>query len=153
MISTQGAFEPTQICLDGLTPGSVSKVPNRRRIFSGCASLRLRIGEPHRPQKHRRLPGEDSHCLSNSSPATKRNEAAGIVAPVPKEAPDALRHWPQWQLLTDFSAAWISYRIPPQRHEPLSIHPPFGLGLRSASHQISVSAQTRLFSSRLLKKP
>ena len=53
MISTQGAFEPTQICLEGLIPGSVSKVPKRRRIFSGCVSLRLRIGEPQRPQKHR----------------------------------------------------------------------------------------------------
>ena len=124
MISTQGAFEPTQICLDGLIPGSVSKVPKRSRIFSGCASLRLRIGEPQRPQKHRRFPGEDSHSFSSSAPATNRNEAAGIVAPVPKDAPDAFRHWPQWQLLIELIPASISYRTPPQRHEPLSIRPP-----------------------------
>jgi hypothetical protein len=70
--------------------------------------LRLKIGEPHRPQKHRRFPGEDSHSFNSSSPATDRNEAVGIVAPVPKDAPDAFRHWPQWQLLIDVSLALIS---------------------------------------------
>src|SRR3989304_6041503 len=114
------------MCLEGLTPGSVSRVPRRRRGVSGRASLRFKIGEPHRPQKHRRLPGEDSHSFNNSSPARNLNEAVGIVAPVPNAAPDAFRHWPQWQLLTALSSASISYRIPPQRHEPLSIEPPFG---------------------------
>ena len=61
------------------------------------------------------LPRRDSHSFINSSPATNRNEGAGIVAPVPNAAPDALRHWPQWQLLTDVSSASISYRIPPRR--------------------------------------
>ena len=136
MISTQGAFEPTHICLDGLTPGSVSKVPKRSRIFSGWASLRLRIGEPHRPQKHRRFPGEDSHSFSSPAPVTNRNEAAGIVAPVPNAAPDAFRHCPQWQLLTAFSSASISYRIPPQRHEPLSICPPFKQGQEALSNEM-----------------
>jgi hypothetical protein len=137
VISTQGAFEPTQICLEGLIPGSVSKVPKRRRIFSGCASLRLRIGEPQRPQKHRRFPGEDSHSFISSSPATNRNEGAGIVAPVPNAAPDAFRHWPQWQLLTDVSSPSISYRIPPQRQEPLSIYPPFAPRRRCLARPIS----------------
>src|SRR3972149_1208367 len=114
------------MCLEGLTPGSVSRVPRRRRRVSGRASLRFKIGEPHRPQKHRRLPGEDSHSFNISSPTRNLNEAAGIVAPVPNAAPDAFRHWPQWQLLTALSSVSISYRIPPQRHEPLSIEPPLG---------------------------
>src|SRR4030095_6761210 len=135
------------MCLAGLTPGSVSKVPKRSRIFSGCASLRLRIGEPQRPQKHRRFPGADSHSFNSSAPATNRNEAAGIVAPVPKDAPDAFRHCPQWQLLIELIPASISYRIPPQRHEPLSIYPPFQAGPGNAVERIvsSILAQTRAF--------
>src|SRR4030065_436272 len=78
------------MCLEGLTPGSVSRVPRRRRRISGRASLRFKIGEPHRPQKHRRLPGEDSHSFNNSSPTRNLNEAVGIVAPVPNAAPNAL---------------------------------------------------------------
>jgi hypothetical protein len=68
-------------------------------MVSGFESVRLRIGEPQRPQKQRRFPGDDSHSLSKSPPEVKRNAAAETDALVAKEAPDDLRHWLQWQLV------------------------------------------------------
>jgi hypothetical protein len=70
--------------------------------------LRLMIGEPQRPQKQRKFPGDDSHSLMNSAPETNRNEAAGIVAPVEKADPEALRQRLQWQWLTFSSLPSIS---------------------------------------------
>ena len=53
-ISTHGALDSTCVCLDIVTPGSLSRVPTRRRRFSGSFALRLRIGEPQRPQNSRK---------------------------------------------------------------------------------------------------
>jgi hypothetical protein len=92
----------------------------------------LRIGEPQRPQKTRWYPGEDSHCFSNSSPATKWNDDAGIVAPDENAEPDILRHKLQWQFVILGISPSISYFTPPQRQEPLSMNPPC-LSLRSRS--------------------
>src|SRR5215471_9153168 len=97
------------MCLEGLTRGSVSRVPKRRRTVSGLASCRFSIGEPHRPQKQRFTPGEDSHSLSNSAPVRKQKAADETEALLAKAAPEALRHWLQWQLVTGPSSASISY--------------------------------------------
>src|SRR6188474_3471384 len=99
-MSTHGAFELTCVCLEIFTPGSLSNVPGRKRRCSGSLSFFLIVGEPHLPQKTRWLPGEDSHSLSNSWPATNLNEAAGIVAPLEKAEPDIFRQRLQWQFVT-----------------------------------------------------
>jgi hypothetical protein len=97
------------MCLDGLRWGSLSRVPRRSRSVSGASAFRFRIGEPHRPQKHRRFPGEDSHSLSSADPAINRNAAAGMEALLANAAPDAFRHWLQWQFVIGPISASISY--------------------------------------------
>ena len=53
--------------------------------------------EPHRVQKIRNFPGEDSNLPSSSSPLVHENLSRGTPASEEKAAPCALRQDSQWQ--------------------------------------------------------
>ena len=96
-MAVQGALKLTKMCAAGFVSGSESSVPRRSLTSSGLAAIRLIRGEPQRVQKQRNWPGDDSNLPTRDSPSTKRKSLVGTDAFVAKEAPEAFRHWPQWQ--------------------------------------------------------
>lgn len=128
-MSYHGAFSLTQICPDGLTPGSPSSVPARMVMRPGGCSKYLKSGEPQPEQKCRRLPGELSWKETCSSPATSEKCSRRTKMLVFREDPVALRHSSQWQYIMATGASEISYRTLPQRQCPVSIQVSFAAGL------------------------
>lgn len=53
--------------------------------------------DPHREQKYRVLPGEDSKPFSKSSPLVQRKRSRGTLVTVEKAEPCVLRQGRQWQ--------------------------------------------------------
>ena len=93
---SQGASWETQMCSDGLAPGSSSRVAtlNIRYRRSGCSD---RMWEPQVAQKRRNLPGDDSYAFRLSSPEIQGNRSRGIPAAEVKAVAWALRQVTQWQ--------------------------------------------------------
>src|SRR5215472_7501427 len=74
--SNQVAPSERQMCAFARSDIGVSKQPSRKRTF--CWFTRSAIMcEPHREQKRRNLPGDDSYDLSRSSPLIHRNDWRG----------------------------------------------------------------------------
>ena len=96
MIVNHGAFDPTQMFATGRTPGSPSRFPRRTRMRP-AAGMRPHTGEPHREQKARKLPGEDSYSERRSLPVVIRNSLSPTEAFVANAVPVARRHIEQWQ--------------------------------------------------------
>lgn len=53
--------------------------------------------EPHREQKHRARPGEDSYRATSSVPEVQRNCPGSTIAHVTNAAPCDFLHIEQWQ--------------------------------------------------------
>ena len=71
--SNQVAPSERQMCAFARSDIGVSRQPSRKRTF--CWFTRSAIMcEPHREQKRRNLPGDDSYDLSRSSPLIHRND-------------------------------------------------------------------------------
>ncbi len=79
------------MCFDAFTPGSLSKVPGRKRRCSGLYLFSLESVTRSARKTRDDNPATIPIALSKSSPATKRNEAVGIVDPLEKADPDILR--------------------------------------------------------------
>jgi hypothetical protein len=88
---SQCAFEPTHTCAVISASVSRSSVPSRIRMWSGSFATRANTGDPHREQKHRRAPGEDSYSDINCSPAITRYRSSGIRALAENAVPLARR--------------------------------------------------------------
>ena len=118
---SQGASWETQMCSDGLTPGSSSRVAtlNIRYRRSGCSD---RMWEPQVAQKRRNLPGDNSYAFRLSSPEIQRNRSRGIPAAEVKAVAWALRQVTQWRWRIGKSIASISYWTVPHKQLPLRTH-------------------------------
>src|SRR5438105_1566863 len=91
-------LEPTYACQAGCTGSGSLMSPARIRTTPGTDVRRLYKGDPHRLQKSRCLPGDDSYDFSNCSPASKRKADAATGMFAANGPPCALRHWTQWQI-------------------------------------------------------
>ena len=96
-----------QIWTCGRSVTGVSRQPSRSST-TGCATRSAIRCEPHRVQKRRNLPGEDSNAPSSSLPRVQRNFSRGTAVTDEKAAPCVLRQVWQWQCTMRSSGASAS---------------------------------------------
>ena len=84
------------MCTFGCCVIGVSRQPIRS-IMVPVAGRSATIWEPHREQKNRVLPGEDSKPFNRLSPLVQRNRSRGTLVTVENAEPCAFRQVTQWQ--------------------------------------------------------